>query len=156
MYQSIINFLKSKEWVYQEVEDKKIIHFGISANNGNIDCVADVRTDKKQFIFLSYCTVQAFQNKIQQVSELISRINYSLVIGDFELNYETGKIRFKTSLYYDDTFPIPVSLVENTIITNLYMMDKYVPGIMAVLYGSISPVEALAEIDGSDPKISFN
>ena len=155
MYQAVINFLDSKNWKYQEVEGKEIVHFGISANNGNIDCVADIRAEKKQFIFLSYCAVQAFQNKIEEVGEFINRVNYGLIIGDFEVNYESGKIRFKTSMYYDDTFPPSPSLIENTLITNLFMMDRYLPGFMGVLYGSISPVAAIKEIEGPD-SLNYN
>jgi len=155
MYQTVIDLLESKKWKYQTIEGKSVIHFGISAGNGNIDCVVDIREQKKQFIFLSYCSAFAFKNKIDPIAEFVNRVNYGLVIGDFELNPENGKIRFKTSMFYDDEYPISISVIESTIITNLFMMDRYLPGIMSVLYGSISPQEAIEEIEGP-PDISLN
>lgn len=156
MYNAIIRYLDSKKWKYQEIDDKNVVHFGISANNGNIDCVADVRPDKKQFIFLSYCTVMAFKNKTEAINELLSRINYGIVIGDFEINIDSGKIRFKTSMFYDDIQAPSMEVIENTIITNLYMMDRYIPGIMSVLFGSISPREAYDQIEGNSNSQSLN
>ena len=156
MYQAVKRYLESKKWKFQEIEGKTIIHFGVNANNGKIDCVVDVREEKNQLIFLSYSTVQAFKNKTNNIAEFISRVNYGLVIGDFELNYDTGKIRFKTSMFYDDLFDISEKLIENIIITNLFMMDTYLPGIMSVLYGSLSPIKAIAEIEGPDANLDIN
>lgn len=155
MLSTIQKFLDSKKWKYKRIEDKNVIHFGINASNGNIDCVAEVREEHKQFIFLSYCTIKAIDEKLNSINEYLSRVNYNLVIGDFEINFEDGKIRFKSSMFYDDLFPISEKLVEQNIITNLYMVDRYLPGIMSVMYSGISPEQAHREIDAF-PGYNFN
>lgn len=156
MYEEIIKYLDRKNWKYQEVSDKSVVHFGISANNGNIDCVADVREDRNQFVFLSYCTVIAFKNKVDVINEFLARVNYGLLIGDFELNYDSGKIRFKTSMFFDEENTPTQNVIEKTIITNLYMMDLYLPGIMSVLYGAVSPKIAISQIEGGTNMLNLN
>lgn len=147
MHKAVIEYIESKNWKYQVVSENKFIHFGISANNGKIDCVADIREERKQFIFLSHCVVNAFSDKLLEVADYLNRVNYSLVIGSFELNMEDGKIRFKTSMFYDENLPSSMDVIERTIITNLYMMDRYIPGIMSILFGHQTPKEAYDEIE---------
>jgi hypothetical protein len=147
MHEAVIEYIESKNWKYQVVHENRFIHFGISANNGKIDCVADVREERRQFIFLSHSIVNAFGDKLHQVAEYLNRINYSLVIGSFELNMDDGKIRFKTSMFYDENLPPSLEVIERTIITNLYMMDRYIPGIMSILFGHQTPKEAFDEIE---------
>lgn len=149
MHDAVIEYIESKDWKYQVVSDNRFIHFGISANNGKIDCVADVREERKQFIFLSHCIVNAFGDKLKEIAEYLNRVNYSLVIGSFELNMNDGKIRFKTSMFFDDALPPSIEVIERTIITNLYMMDRYMPGVMSILFGHQTPEEAYQEIENS-------
>ena len=40
------------------------------------------------------------------------------------------------------------ALIKALVYTNVIMMDEYLPGILAVVSGELSPVEAIAKIEG--------
>jgi hypothetical protein len=155
MFTEITHYFDKKGWKYQlEAEQTRII-FGIQANHANIDCIADVREDKKQFIFLSICNYNPFPDKYDDVVEFITRANYGLVNGCFEFDFKSGTIRFKTTLLYEKENGIPESILDKYILTNLFTMDHYIPGLMSIMYGDNTAYKAIQEIEGI-PGLNFN
>ena len=84
--------------------------------------------------------------------EFITRANFGMVIGNFELDLSDGDLRFKVSTQVPpgtDLGAIPhfARLYGRLIGSNLSMMDRYRPGIEAVLKGT-PPAEAIKAIEG--------
>jgi hypothetical protein len=69
-----------------------------------------------------------------------------MIIGNFELNFGTGEIRYKTSIDIEEDFSSV--LIRRLVYTNVTMMDEYLPGIRSVIEGDVSPEDALAQIEG--------
>ncbi|MGV8040386.1 MAG: hypothetical protein AB2L07_09995 [Thermoanaerobaculaceae bacterium] len=64
------------------------------------------------------------------------------------MDYSDGEVRFKTSLDVkenEDKF-VP-GLIKRLVYINVLMTDKYMPGIMGVMYGVLSPTEAIAKVE---------
>lgn len=80
------------------------------------------------------------------MAEFLTRVNYGLKIGNFEMDFKDGEIRYKTSIAVEgDRLTSP--LVRELVCHNLSIMDNYFPGIMKVIYGGMSPEDALAETE---------
>ena len=73
-------------------------------------------------------------------------LNYGVVIGNFEMNFYDGEIRYKTSIDVEGDRLTP-ALVKHLIYTNVATMDKYLPGIMSMIYGNLSAEEAISRIE---------
>jgi hypothetical protein len=71
-----------------------------------------------------------------------------MIIGNFELDYNDGEIRYKTSLDVEET-PLTDALVRHLVYANVLTMDKYFPGLMRVLYAGIDPAIAIEEVEGA-------
>ena len=67
-------------------------------------------------------------------------------MGNFEMDYSDGEIRFKTSIDVSGD-RITFALLRQLIYTNVLTMDQYLPSIMAVIYGNATPEEAIAQIE---------
>jgi hypothetical protein len=70
-----------------------------------------------------------------------------MTIGNFELDFADGEIRYKTSIDVEGvslTFP----QIKRLVYTNVTMMDEYLPGIMSVIDGDVLPEDAIAQIEG--------
>jgi hypothetical protein len=81
------------------------------------------------------------------MAEFITRANYGMRIGNFEMDFSDGELRYKSSIdVEDDRLSSP--LVKHMIYPNVLMMDKYLPGIMAIIYAGKSPQQAVEEIEG--------
>jgi hypothetical protein len=70
-----------------------------------------------------------------------------LRIGNFEMDYSDGEVRYKSSLDFEGE-PLTTPLIKNAIYPAVQTMDRYLPGLMSVVYGDKSPSEAITEIEG--------
>ena len=114
--------------------------------HGTWDCYAKTREDAQQIVFYSICPTTAPTEKHAAVAEFITRANYGLIIGNFELDFSDGEIRYKTSLDIEGDRLTP-ALVKQLVYANVLTLDQYLPGILAVIEGSSSPEEAIAAVE---------
>ncbi|HNF97997.1 MAG TPA: YbjN domain-containing protein, partial [Pseudomonadota bacterium] len=75
--------------------------------------------------------------------------NYGMVIGNFEMDYSDGEVRFKTSIDVEDA-ELSESMVRSATYWAVVMMDRYLPGLLKVIGGSTPPAEAIDEIEAED------
>jgi len=140
------DFLIEQEWQFSQIEDKGVFIFGISGKNGKFQCYADIREDESKFTFFSIFGVNTPENKKLEIAELLTRINYGSFLGNFEMDFESGEVRFKTNLFYKSIDP-PLEMVAPLIITPIVTMDKYLPSIMGVIFNNLTPLQAIALVE---------
>jgi hypothetical protein len=139
-------FLIADEWHPHRLEDKFIFRVGFSGKNGDFTCYAQVRIDLEQFLFYVMVPVKAPDEKRAAVAEFITRANYGLRIGNFEMDFTDGEIRYKSSLDFEEQELAP-GWVKNAIYPAVNTCDRYLPGLMQMLYSDITPEQAIAEIE---------
>lgn len=143
LFDILTEFFNEDGWVYKEIEHRRVVALGIEGKNGRFDCYVISREDEKQVTVYSIFPVKVPDYKRQSISDFVTRANYGMVIGNFEMNFYDGEIRYKTSLDVDGDRLTP-ALVKHLIYTNVASMDKFLPGIMSIIYGNISPEEAIS------------
>ncbi len=80
------------------------------------------------------------------MAESLTRINYGLILGNFEMDYADGEVRFKTSMDVEDSELTP-ELIKPVVFANLGMMDRYWPTLTALVEGRLEPQAALALVE---------
>jgi hypothetical protein len=145
-FEAVEKFFIEDEWNYVQLGDSFVLKLGFSGDNGEWQCYAQVNEDLEQFVFYSVCSSKVPFSKRGAIAEFISRVNFGLIIGNFELDMTDGEIRYKTSIDVEDD-RLTYALIKRLVYPNVLMMDKYYPGIMAVLYGNISPKEAVELVE---------
>ncbi len=144
---AVVRFLDSIGFKYDKHPEKSLIFLGFSGRSGDWSCVADIKEDRGIFIFYSILSAKVPERTRLPVAEFLTRANYNLILGNFELDMSDGEVRFKTSVNVD-TDPLTATIIKPMVLTNLAMVDKYLPGIMAVAFGGKSPEVAVKEIEG--------
>lgn len=139
--EEMVNFFKEDEWHFYEVEGKSVLQMAFQGKNGKWTCYAKARVEQEQFIFYSLCPINAPQNKRLAVAEFITRANSGMIIGNFELDFADGEIRYKTSIDVEGD-SLSFGLIKQLVYANVTMMDEYLPGIMSVIYGNVLPENA--------------
>lgn len=140
-------FLEKDKWHPQQLEDRYVYRMGFSGKNGQTACYAQIRVDLEQFIFYVIAPVKAPEEARLAVAEFITRANYGLRIGNFELDFNDGEVRYKSSLDFEGV-TLTTELIEHAIYPAVQTMDRYLPELMKVIYGDKPPAEAIAEIEG--------
>ena len=146
LYQAIIHFFTEDDWSFTKLQGEPVLRMAFQGDNGQWTCYAKAKEDQQQFVFYSLCPIAAPEDKRSAIVEFITRANYGMTIGNFELDYTDGEIRYKTSIDVEGDRLTP-ALIKRLVYTNVAMMDEYLPGIKAVIEVGISPKEAIRAIE---------
>jgi hypothetical protein len=144
--EALRQFFTEDKWPFIELEKETVFKTGYSGKNANWSCYAQAREEQQMFIFYSVCPINIPQEKRDAVAEYLSRANYGLMIGNFEIDFNDGEVRYKTSLDVEDSV-LTQALIHNLVYANVFMMDRYTPGIMEVVYGNVFPLDAIKKIE---------
>jgi hypothetical protein len=117
--------------------------------NGRWTVFAQALEQNAQIVFYSYSPINAPKEKMTAMAEFFTLANYGLVIGNFELDMKDGEIRFKTSMSVAGIEP-PNVLLAQMVHFNTVTLDRYLPGIMAVVAGGVSPTEAINRVEAAE------
>jgi hypothetical protein len=149
IFSRLIDFMEEEEWKYEIVEGETVLRFNFTGSAGRLLCYADVEEDKDWLIFYSYLPVNAPPEKMQAMSEFITRANRGMRIGNFELDYEDGEIRYKTSLDIEGG-ELTNKMIDNLLRANLSTMNRYFPGMMELIYSDKAPKDLVQRIEGAE------
>ncbi|MBN1955028.1 MAG: YbjN domain-containing protein [Anaerolineae bacterium] len=145
--ETVTRFFQEDGWPFEQLEGKPILRTGFRGDNGNWRCFAQAREGQEQFVFYSILDTYVPENRRQATANFLTRANYGLIIGNFELDMSDGEVRYKTSVDVEGD-RLSTALVKQMVYINVMMMDRYLPGIMKVAFGEIDPLDAIVEIEG--------
>jgi hypothetical protein len=150
IFNTMLEFFEGEDWEFSWMEDVTALSMGFSGKNGKWMCFAQAREDQQQFIFYSVCPINVPEPKRAAIAEFITRANYGMMIGNFEMDWQDGEIRYKTSIDVEGA-QLNFALLKQMVYPNVMIMDRYLPGLLAVIYSSATPAEEIAKIEGTAP-----
>lgn len=145
LLETIIHFFTEDDWQFTKIQGKPLVRLGFQGENGTWNCYAKALEQVQQFVFYSVCPVAIPADKRSPISEFLTRANYGMIIGNFEMDFNDGEIRYKTSIDVEGD-RLTSALLRQLVYANVAMMDEYLPGIQAVLNGE-SPEAAIRSIE---------
>jgi len=146
-FATVSDFLHDDGWHPNQLDDKSILRVYFSGDNGDVRCYAQIRVDLEQFLFYVIAPVKAPDEIRSSVAEYITRANFGLRIGNFEMDYSDGEVRYKSSIDFEGV-ALTSELIKNAVYPAVHTMDFYLPGLLAVMYGNKTPGEAIEKIEG--------
>ena len=146
IFPAILHFFTEDDWAYAKIKSQPALRLAFQGKNGTWNCYAKAREAQQQFLFYSVCPVNAPENKRLAITEFITRANYGMIMGNFEFDFTSGEIRYKTSIDVEGD-RLSFALIKQIVYGNVIMMDEYLPGIMAVIEGKVEVKEAILQIE---------
>ena len=148
--EAIDSFLTGDDWKYQFDADKGLFDMGISVKGQLSSCRLKIRVNEDHYLVYACISMQADEASRMKVCDFITRANYGLRNGNFELDLRDGEIRYKS--YVDcgeDGYALPdPAIIKKSIYIPAQMMQRYGDGLLAVMYGFQEPEAAIQEIEG--------
>ncbi|MDJ1174803.1 YbjN domain-containing protein [Roseofilum capinflatum] len=138
------DFFEQDDWEFIQVESG-LLQLAFQGENGRWRCYARIYEGDKQFLFYSLFPVAVPEGDRRLMAELLTKANYGMILGNFELDFADGELRYKTSIDVEGD-RLTVALVRSLVYANVTIMDRYLPAIVAVLEGS-SISEALQRVE---------
>ena len=136
-------------WRFDPVPDRPAIRLSFSGKHGRWVTYASERLPSgtpRQALVYSVSSVNVPEDRRGEVAEYLTRANYGMVMGNFEMDYSDGEVRYKTVLDIGDGELDPKAL-RPLFSENLRTFDRYFPGLMALLYGGVSAEAAVNKVE---------
>jgi len=146
MFETVVRFFDEKEWKYERRDEDETLIAGFTAKNGKFRCIAICKPEQDILLFRTLLSVMVPEEKRLEAAEFLTRANYGLVLGGFEMDMSDGEVGYKTSIDVEGGELTP-ALVGNMVHPNIQTADRYYPGLMKLLYGNLTPKEAVESIE---------
>jgi hypothetical protein len=146
IYTTVIQFFTEDDWSFTKIQGEPLLQILFQGEITQWTCYAKIKEEQQQFLFYTLCPIIPPANHRPALAEFITRANYGMTIGNFELDYTDGEIRYKTSIDVENDRLTP-ALIQTLVYTNITMMDQYLPGIQAILDHKMTPAEAIQAIE---------
>jgi hypothetical protein len=145
LLESVAALLEERGTKYSRHDALPILKLDQEGVTGDWTVFVRAREEERQLIVLSVYPENVPDELLPAMAEFVTRANYGLNIGNFEMDYDDGEVRFRTSIDLEDA-PLLDSLTSTLISANVAVMDDYFAGITAVLHG-VPPASAVADCE---------
>jgi len=155
--------LDRRKWQYHRSANYPSLFSGFNGDDvlWDFNMVARQKSDGDFLLAVSsFIPNKARPERRAAVAELLSRINWELALGCFEMNHADGEIRFRTSIVLPGA-DITDAIAENLVRSNLRIVEERLPQLLAVLYSDVTPEAALKPkpekpAAGAEPRFDLN
>ena len=128
-------------------KDRNVIVTSVAGNNGIFPLIVVLYLDEKVLSVNARLPVRVPLEQRLLAAEYVARANNGLLVGHFSLDMSDGEICYKGATPYNGGELTP-AMVEPLIHYCLGTADKYLPGLMKLIYSqSITPEAAIQEIE---------
>jgi hypothetical protein len=141
----VVAYFEARAWTVVAVSETTL-STPVEGANGTWVAFTNVREEQRQLLVHSVFPEDVPEDRRTEMALFVTRANFGMVIGCFELDLDDGELRFKTSIDVDGA-ELTDPLIDHVMLANASMMDRYVPGIRSVLDGMPADL-AIAAIDG--------
>lgn len=131
---------------YRQV-DERMLQAGFQGKHLSYQMMVFSHEQQHRAVFYAVVPLRVPQEQRLVVAEYLCRVNFSVMIGNFELDIERGDVRYKTSVDVEGG-ELTVGMVKTLLHINLSTADKYVRGLIGILYRELTPAQAIAELEG--------
>ncbi len=154
---SVTDLLAKKGIAFHQTEDGDI-WFRANGDHGNWGVVVMPDQGMEMVFFHFVCPLKAPTDCRTRLAEFLMRANREAYMGAFLLDLDSGEMRYETYLPCRNA-ELEQVVIETAIETNIWMMDKYLPGIARIISTELPAADVFLEIQTGvrpDKKYLYN
>lgn len=138
--------LRDMEWRFAEDPDRPSLMMYSRSSNALYSLLLQVNPEHPLITLYAHVQCAVPPEKRVAIAEFLTRANYGLWLGNFELDFRDGEVRYKTSIDLADG-TLTTEMLRNLLRANLSTIDRYLPGVMSVLWNDVTPEDAIALVE---------
>lgn len=139
--EAIEQYLKNDEWNYEFDEEREFIRCGINLRNRLKECRIIVDIDETKYLSLALINLNCDEEHRAELSKFLTMVNYGLLIGNFEMDFNDGEVRYKIATNCKDCIPSQ-AVIEDSLMIPAVMFEQFGDAILDVMFGVKSAEEA--------------
>ena len=144
---ALLRALAEREWTYTVADGGGAVVWSVSGEGATYRVAAIVDERQEQLACYVICPNKVPSERRLAASEVLTRANYGLRLGNFEMDFDDGEVRFKTSVDVEGGELTPL-MVHTMLAAGLGTVERYYGALMRVVYGGAPPADAVREAEG--------
>lgn len=145
---SINDYLKNEGWIFRYDKNNSSFAFDVEIDNSIKNLHYQVIVNDQCFVVYALSPIAPDINNakvMREVTEMICRMNYSMLYGNFEMNCDDAQIRYK--LYVKCGEMVSMAEIEESIMWPAIMYERYGFELLEVICGMLPAKEAANKAD---------
>lgn len=143
---AIRNFFITENWNFKDIDERGVFRTGHTLKSKAKNAQIYINVNSTSFSIVSIFPISADEKSLDAIAEFITRANYGTIHGNFEMDYNDGEIRYKTSMYCGEQLPTN-DQIGSLLAFNILTLDKYGDALIKVNFGMLNPKEAIDEVE---------
>ncbi len=142
LFRQLTDFLDSTGLEYEVIDPSRAVRVGMALDNSNYSSVFMI--GESNILALTTHSFRAPKSKRSRILDILNRLNFDLAFGNFELDSNSGEVRFRVGYpHYKQAFP--AEFLSPLVFMGFGMMNRFWPVIQAVCWTNISAEQALQD-----------
>lgn len=139
LFERVAGYLDANDWRHDADTEKGYFSMGCRIKEASVRVIIDVfeSDDWRRLLTFSTYPVMVPEHRRSAVVEALTRINYQLVYGNFEMDLADGEVRFRTVVEAEKD--LDDAMIDRVLNANLSAVDRYFAALMTITYGNASP-----------------
>jgi hypothetical protein len=142
MIEEIHSLLKEEQFNIKLLDHATACKLNYTFKNVDYQCFFGVNYDQSMIVFYFLPTFTISDNYLKNIGELVARINYNTILGNFELDFFSGRARFKKILQWREK-TIEINEIKSALEHGFTVWDTHTPLFQAVLNEEVLPEDAI-------------
>jgi hypothetical protein len=136
LFDRVAGYLDAQDWNYEAHQENSYFTMGCRIKGAGVRVFLDVHEAEDWCRVLAYSTYPIYVPELKraQVAEALTRINYSIIYGNLEMDLNDGEIRVRTVV--EGETQMSDGMIERVLNSNLNSADRYFAPLMAVAFGN--------------------
>lgn len=131
VFQTLERYLLRIGVEFEVVEPNMAIEFTVEAPEGKWDCLVSVFSNEG-FGFYSSLQEPVPSTQRSDMALYLTALNNQRLFGNFELDLDTGQLRFKTYVNCDEV-DLTEGMIDRSMLSNVTTMQRYLPQLLEVM-----------------------
>ena len=143
LFERVAGYLDANDWRHDADTEKGYFSMGCRIKESSVRVIIDVyeSDDWRRLLTFSTYPVMVPEHRRSAVVEALTRINYQLIYGNFEMDLADGEIRFRTVVEAEKE--LDDAMIDRVLNANLSSADRYFAALMTITYGNASPATVI-------------
>lgn len=139
-------YLDSNGWCYSFDKQQGIFCFILKIGTSLRGIDYQIHIEKNDYIVYAYSPIGIHDHVMMvKMNEYISRANYGIRPGNFEIDMDHGELRYKYYVCCEGNMIPNNGIIEESINVPGVMFRRYIPGAIGVLFQNESPADMVKQ-----------
>ncbi|CAN5916090.1 hypothetical protein BH11GEM2_BH11GEM2_15510 [soil metagenome] len=141
--------LERTELEPREARSARGIAYHVTFDGPTDQGIAQILLDAERFVFHFIFTGYVPVNRRLAVAELITRANWGLIEGNFEMSFDTGALKYKVGIDFTGA-ELTAELVRNAVLSGMNNVEPFAEALQSVIDGTAEPKDAMKNVSFAD------